>query len=575
MKFSFWGVVTAAGMWLAAGSGGLWGDTLVVAGHPMESPARFVVAGDDIVAPLLPALKHLGARYELTPEAIRITTQTGAEIVISRKRGEATRDGMVRDLPGPPQGKGEKTLLPARALGSLLGCAVRWEEETRTLYFYPWVRRFTLETLRDRYRVTVKAEGSIEYETGELGDPPRLFVDMMDMDLAQIPSELEMADSYLKGARIHQHSRVPDPEGEVTRVVVDLTEWRPYRIRQSEDGCTLEIEFPLPDAMELPLDVEPVVLKGIEFERISARLAAVKLSIVGTAFCTAERLEDPPLVLVTVANAEDQIGFTELKVEDEVVLGACVVPAPERPGTMRVAIPLAESVGHAVVTEPGETRVLLGRFPLAELTIVVDAGHGGHDTGAIGRTGLEEKEVNLAIARRGYELLQGAGVKVRLTRVDDNPVRPWSRGNRVQQRRELLARCEMANNMEADLFVSVHANARARNPEGRRGTETYYRKEDSAAFAWAMQKELVRACGLPDGGVLKHPKSIIVLRGTEMPSVLVEVGYLSHPEDEAKLATREFRERAAQGILNGIKRYVEEGGLLPKLARRERAGAAR
>ncbi len=105
--------------------------------------------------------------------------------------------------------------------------------------------------------------------------------------------------------------------------------------------------------------------------------------------------------------------------------------------------------------------------------------------GAIGRTGLEEKEVNLAIARRVYELLQGMGVKVRLTRVDDNPLRPWSRGNRVQQRRELLARCEMANKMEADLFVSVHANARASNSEERRGTETYYRKEDSAAFAWA------------------------------------------------------------------------------------------
>ena len=146
------------------------------------------------------------------------------------------------------------------------------------------------------------------------------------------------------------------------------------------------------------------------------------------------------------------------------------------------------------------------------------------------------------------------GVKVRLTRVDDNPLRPWSRGNRVQQGRELLARCEMANKMEADLFVSVHANARARNSEERRGTETYYRKEDSAAFAWAMQKEMLRACGLPDGGVLRHPKSIIVLRATEMPSVLVEVGYLSHPEDEAKLATREFRERAAQGMPERLSR---------------------
>jgi N-acetylmuramoyl-L-alanine amidase CwlD len=570
MKLSFWGAVTAAGMWLAAVAGGLWGDTTVVAGHRVESPTAFEAVGDDVWAPLLPALRHLGAEYEFTPDAIRITTRNGREIVISLRRAEATRDGMVRDLPGPPQGEGEEMVLPARAVGSLLGCAVRWDEESRTLFFYPWVRRFSVDTLRDRYRITVGAEGALRYEMGELADPPRLFIDLLNVDLADMPSELEVADSYLKGARIHQHSTEPEPDGEVTRVVVDLTEWRPYRIRESEDRCRLEIEFPLPDASELPADVEPVVLKGIGFERISGRLAAVKISTTGTAFCISERVEEPPTVVLDVANAESNIEASELKVDDAVVSGVCLVPAADKPGTQRVMVSLREPVGHAVETEQGEVRVLVGRFPLAELKVVVDPGHGGHDTGAIGRSGLEEKGINLEIARRVYRLLQGMGVKVRLTRADDNPVRPWTRGNRREQRDELLTRCEMANEMEADLFVSVHANARARNPLERRGTETYYRKADSAAFAWAMQKELARATGLPDGGVIKHPKSIIVLRATHMPSVLVEVGYLSHPEDEKVLATPEFRERAARGILNGIKRYVEEGGLLPTLARRER-----
>jgi N-acetylmuramoyl-L-alanine amidase len=85
-----------------------------------------------------------------------------------------------------------------------------------------------------------------------------------------------------------------------------------------------------------------------------------------------------------------------------------------------------------------------------------------------------------------------------------------------------------------------------------------------------MQKEMVKAVRLPDGGVIRHPSSIIVLYRTQMPSVLVEVGYLSHPEDEAQLATQALRDRAARGIVNGIRRYVEEGGMLPELARRER-----
>ena len=161
----------------------------------------------------------------------------------------------------------------------------------------------------------------------------------------------------------------------------------------------------------------------------------------------------------------------------------------------------------------------------------------------------------------------------RLTRVDDNPVRPWRRGNREEQRAELLTRCKIASEMGADLFVSIHANARRSNPMEHRGTETYYRKADSLAFGRVMQRELVKAVGLPDGGVIRHPKSIIVLSYTEMPSVLVEVGYLSHPVDEAALAMEETRERAARGIVSGIRAYVEEGGLLERLAERERETA--
>jgi len=545
-------------------------DTMVVRGHRVESPRAFVAEGDEVYAPFLAALKYLGAGYEITAEAIVITTADEREVVIARERAEATRDGVLRELRGPPREEKGVMLLPARAAGSLLGCAVRWAEETRTLFVYPWVREFSLERLPDRYRLTVGAEGSIRYETGEIDNPPRLFIDLIDMDLAQIPSEVALEESYLKGARIHQHTLAPAPEGEITRVVVELDEWREYRIRQSEDRRTLEIEFPLPEAAELPPDVPPVILTGLDFQRISSRLAAVKLSVFGTPYCTSKRLEDAALVCVEIANATSLVETPFLHVTDPLVPEVCMVPAPEKPGTQRVMIPLREPVGHAVVTEDGDLQILLGTFELEELKVVVDAGHGGHDTGAIGRSGLREKDVNLDIARRAYRMLQAMGVEVRMTRVDDNPLRPWTRRNHAQHRRELVARCDVANEMGADLFVSVHCNARESNPMDYRGTETYYRKADSYAFARAMQEEMVKAVRLPDGGVIRHPSSIIVLYRTQMPSVLLEVGYLSHPEDEAQLETWALRERAARGLVNGIRRYVEEGGLLPVLARRER-----
>ena len=130
-------------------------DTLVVGGRRSQSPVSFVVVGDEIYAPLLPALDALNATHQLTPDQIRITTANGREILIDRRRPQASRDGMLRDLPGPPLAQRGALLLPARAVGSLLGCAVRWDQSSRTLYLHPWIRRFALEVLSDRYRLTV------------------------------------------------------------------------------------------------------------------------------------------------------------------------------------------------------------------------------------------------------------------------------------------------------------------------------------------------------------------------------------------------------------------------------------
>ncbi len=550
-----------------------WGDTLVVRGHRVRSPVRFEVVGDEVYVPLLDGLEYLGASHEVTAEAVQIRTASGHEVVVYRRRPEGTRDGVLREMPGLPRQVKGRMLLPARAVGSLLGCAVRWDESSRTVSIYPWVRKFDLKTLHDWYRLTVEAEAPITYRIGDLSDPPRFFVDLLEMDLAQIPSAFGIEGSYLKSALIHQHSIAPEPEGEVTRVVVELTERRQCRIRESEDKCKLEIDFPLPEATEVPPDVSPVIVTGLKFERTSSRVAAVKLAVFGTAYCTSVNMYDPMVIGVDIANAQNQIREPLPMVVDPVVESVSVEPAPGRPGTQRVVIALKRPTGHGVVVDEGEVRILLDRFELAELKMVIDAGHGGHDTGAIGRSGLQEKRLNLDIARRVYGHLKAMGVNARLTRVDDNSVRPWRRGNRKEQRAELLTRCEIANEMGADLFVSIHANARRSNPMEHRGTETYYRKADSFAFAQVMQRELVKAVGLPDGGVIRHPKSIIVLSYTEMPTVLVEVGYLSHPVDEAVLAMEETRERAARGIVNGIRSYVEQGGMLERLAERKREAA--
>jgi len=552
------GLVTAA-----------WGDALVVAGQRVEPRDPFVVVGDEVYAPLLPLLGPLGAKYEIAPDSIRITTATRREIVISRTRAEATLDGMVRDLPGPPRKAKGGYLLPARAVGSLLGCAVRWDEASRTLFLHPWVRRFSLQPLPDRYRLLVGAEAPVTFSTGKIEDPPRFYIDLQNADLATIPSEVRLEGSYIRAARARQNTLAPAPEGDVVRVVVDLAEWKPYRLQASQDRCSVQVDFPLPDAGEVPPEAPPVILTDLSFQRLSPRIAAVKLSVFGRAGCTSGATDQPPSVWVELANAESRLPTRHIDARDRLVSGISCEPAPDKPGVQRLTIALAEPTPHSVVSQNGEVQVLLGRTELADLCVVVDAGHGGHDTGAVGRTGLQEKDVNLDIALRVQEQLSAMGARVLMTRTTDDPVVPWGRSNREEHRNELLARCAIANDANADLFVSIHGNARADDPGTVRGTETYYRKSDSIWLAQVMQEEVVRAVGLPDGGVIRHPKSIVVLYQTNMPAVLVEVAYLSHPDDEALLATPEFRQRAAEGIVNGVKRYVEEGGVLAGLAGRE------
>jgi N-acetylmuramoyl-L-alanine amidase len=551
-------------------------DSIVVAGHRVNSRVAFVTASDDVYAPLLPALRWLGANPQVTNESVRITTAAQQVVLISRTRPEATRDGVLRDMPSVPRKQGTELMLPAKAVGSLLGCAVRWEESSRTLFIHPWIRKFTLDTLADRYRITVIAEGPITYTSGRVEEgAPRLFVDIADADLSSIPSELTLAGgtgaddaqgSYLRAVRIKQKSLAPAPEGDVVRLVVEMAEWKPYRISLGEGRRTLQIDLPLPGEKKVAPEAAPVTLSRMWFRRVTPRLAIVTVSTFGTAVCESGATDDPAAIWVDFANADNRLTSPTATITDKLVTAVSVGRSPEKPNAQRLTISLTGATEHRLVAERGEVRVLLGTVEVPDLCVVVDAGHGGHDTGAIGRSGLLEKDVNLDIAQRVARDLEAMGVRVRMTRSDDSPVIPWSSSNREEHRRELQARCSIADDCGAQLFVSIHANARGSNSRAIRGTETYYRKPDSRRFAEVMQEEVVRAAGLPDGGAKYHPQPIIVLCQTNVPAVLVEVGYLSNSADEAKLADPDFRDQAAEGIANGVKRYAEEGGVISGIA---------
>jgi N-acetylmuramoyl-L-alanine amidase len=183
---------------------------------------------------------------------------------------------------------------------------------------------------------------------------------------------------------------------------------------------------------------------------------------------------------------------------------------------------------------------------LAGQTIVIDAGHGGHDPGAM-NNGLVEKEVNLAVSLKVEKYLKAAGVNVVMTRKDNNTFL------------ELADRAKMSQRVGASSFISIHSN----NHSGAsaNGTETYYYAAasqvavDSKKLASAIQKRLVLALGTYDRGIKNA--GFYVIKYNSVPSALVELGFLSNKDDAAKLGSDAMREKAAQAIYYGIKDYYE------------------
>ncbi|OAB37595.1 N-acetylmuramoyl-L-alanine amidase family protein [Paenibacillus glacialis] len=171
--------------------------------------------------------------------------------------------------------------------------------------------------------------------------------------------------------------------------------------------------------------------------------------------------------------------------------------------------------------------------------IVIDAGHGGKDPGAEGVSGNLERAYTLALSTKVYDLLQQEPLfEVHRTRTDDTFVK-------------LEDRTQIANDLDADAFVSIHGNTYS-DPDVS-GTETYYYADESFLFASEVHEHLAEATGFRDRGVKKEGWNVLKLSNNL--AILLEMGYLTNPSDEADMLSEMHQNRTAQAIVKGIKKY--------------------
>jgi N-acetylmuramoyl-L-alanine amidase len=182
--------------------------------------------------------------------------------------------------------------------------------------------------------------------------------------------------------------------------------------------------------------------------------------------------------------------------------------------------------------------------------IVLDPGHGGSDDGAM-HNGLVEKDLNIDVARRVKALLTARGWLVKMTRETDVDV--FAPNDSAHD--ELQARCDVANQAGARLFISIHTNSFTTSELS--GTTTYYYKSDSYGLADAVHARLAASLPTADDGIRKE--NFYVIHHTTAPAILVEMAFLSNPGDAQLLKTDAFLQKIAVGIANGVGDYATPG----------------
>lgn len=223
--------------------------------------------------------------------------------------------------------------------------------------------------------------------------------------------------------------------------------------------------------------------------------------------------------------------------EEKLTEEAVAVSLPTMKTTKAAPIPPATAVAETPVEQP--------QGALKGIVVVLDPGHGRERTGTI-QHGMVEKELNLDLALRTKALLEKEEATVILTRNGDTNCM-----EQVTKDEDLACRVEVAKTHQAAVFVSIHANA---GNTSAHGAETYYYTKQSEELATYMQQAYIHATNLKDRSVKTAP--FRVLMGTDVPSVLLEVGFLSNTEEASLFTQDSFKDTAARGIAQGIINYI-------------------
>lgn len=454
----------------------------------------------------------------------------------------------------PSENAPTEICVPVRDLVRRVGGYTCWDEASQTLRVLAHIRSARVD---EQGNLSLQTSFAVRWRAFTLSDPSRLVIDLQGCSLPEQPPQLEGTHPKLRSARIAQF----DPT--TVRLVLELD----TLIERTEEGLGAQWQI----ALEAPLaavqqsaepspepQVPPATPEALfqlpPLERTSEGVR-LRLPIPPEERLRMLFLENPLRIVVEVPGTLRET--LEQRFDEEGLLVRAIRAIPAENGLIRLVVELSRAVSANLM--PGKESLAINlRLPrnaggsLKQKVIVIDPGHGGNQTGARwveGKRVINEKEITLAIGLKVAEKLAREGASVILTRAEDNAI-------------GLYERTAMANQSGAHFFVSLHCDSNPR-PNSVSGTTIYYHKDDadSRALGQAILEEIARVSGLSSRGVRSdstlYSSGLAVLRTSQMPAVLIEVGYLNHATDRTRLLDPKFQDRVAEAIVRGLKNYVE------------------
>ena len=208
------------------------------------------------------------------------------------------------------------------------------------------------------------------------------------------------------------------------------------------------------------------------------------------------------------------------------------------------------TLSKKMVTESVETE----QVKAESVEVVVDAGHGGSDPGKVGVNGVKEKDINLSIALKVKERLEKEGISVYMTREEDKRVD--ENGQEYSKAEDMKSRVNVINEIKPELVVSIHQNSY--QSEEIKGAQVFYyvNSEKAKEIAQIIQEEM-RTFDPMNDRQIKANDTYYMLRRTEVPTIIVECGFLTNWEEANKLIDDEYQNKVADSIVTGIKKCLE------------------